>query len=89
MAQGAIISKALTTSKSSRPPSLLRFSEPGLMVSLRNIKAMAQSLGPSHPLRVLLLGEPDEIPRQEYASKVIGWFRLIVTPVDSAQPGDR
>ena len=50
------------------------------MVSLREMKAMAHGLDPSHPFRVLLLGEPDEIPRQEYASKVVGWFRLIVTP---------
>ena len=59
------------------------------MVSLREMKEMVQGLGPSHPLRILLLGEPDEIPRQEYANKVVGWFRLIVTPVDSARPGGR
>ncbi len=59
------------------------------MVSLREMKAMAQGLEPSHPLRVLILGEPDEIPRQEYAAKVVGWFRLIVTPAGSGQPGDR
>lgn len=56
------------------------------MVSLREMKAMAQNLDPSHPLRILVLGEPDEIPRREYANKVVGWFRLIVTPADSGRP---
>ncbi len=55
------------------------------MVSLREMKAMAQGLDPFHPLRVLILGEPDEIPRQEYAAKVVGWFRLIVTPAGSVR----
>ena len=59
------------------------------MVSLRQIKAMAQGLEPTHPLRILVLGEPDEIPRQEYASKILGWYRLILTRADSALLGDR
>ncbi len=85
MARGATISRAGALISSSRPPSLVRFAGADLMVSLREMKAMAQSLDPSHPLRVLILGEPDEIPRQEYAAKVVGWFRLIVTPADSGQ----
>ncbi len=60
-----------------------------MMVSLREMKAMVQCLDPSHPIRILLLGEPDEIPRQEYASKVVGWFRLIVTPGGSVRPDGR
>jgi hypothetical protein len=59
------------------------------MVSLREMKAIAQSLDPSHPLRILVLGEPDEIPRHEYANKVVGWFRLVVTPADSTRLGGR
>ena len=59
------------------------------MVSLREMKAMAQGLEPSHPLRILVLGEPDEIPQFEYASKVVGWFRLIVTPAGSVRLDDR
>ena len=47
-------------------PSLPRFDGADLMVSLREMKAMAQGLDPSHPFRILLLGEPDEIPRHEY-----------------------
>jgi hypothetical protein len=86
MARGTTISKAGALTSSSRSPSLVRFAGADLMVSLREMKAMAQSLDPSHPLRVLILCEPDEIPRQEYAAKVVGWFRLIVTPVDPARP---
>jgi len=89
MARGATIPRAGVLTSSSRPPSLVRFAGADLMVSLHEMKAMVQSLDPSHPLRILLLGEPDEIPRQEYAVKVVGWFRLIVTPADSAPPGGR
>jgi hypothetical protein len=87
MARGTSISGAGAPTTSSRSPSLVRFGGADLMVSLREMKAMAQGLEPSHPLRVLILGEPDEIPRQEYATKVVGWFRLIVRPADSARPG--
>ncbi len=76
MARGTTISRAGALTSSSRPPSLPRFSGVDLMVSMREMKAMAQSLDPSHPLRILVLGEPDEIPRHEYANKVVGWFRL-------------
>ena len=53
------------------------------------MKAMVESLDLSHPLRILVLGEPDELPREEYASKILGWYRLIVTRADSAPLGDR
>jgi hypothetical protein len=66
-----------------------RFDGADLMVSLREIKAMVHGLEPTHPLRILVLGEPDEIPRQEYASKILGWYRLIVTRGDSAPLGGR
>lgn len=89
MARGTTISTAGALTTASRPSSLVRLVGADLMVSLREMKGMAQSLSPSHPLRILILGEPDEIPRQEYANKVVGWFRLIVTRVDSGLPGDR
>lgn len=41
-------------------------------------------LAPAHPLRILLLGEPDEMSVSEFASKVGGWLRLI--PQDSSEP---
>ena len=89
MARGTSISGAGAPTSSSRPPSPPRFAGADLMVSLREMKAMVQSLDPSSPLRILVLGEPDEIPRQEYASKVVGWYRLIVIPAGSARPGGR
>ena len=79
---------AQQTTIASRPPSS-RLEDPDPTVSLREMKAMAQGLDPAHPFRILLLGEPDEIPRQEYASKVVGWFRLIVTLAVSAPPDGR
>jgi hypothetical protein len=89
MARGETTTRAGALTSSSRSSSLLRFAGADLMVSLREMKAMAQSLDPSHPLRVLILGEPDEISRYEYATKVVGWFRLIVTPAGSILPDGR
>jgi hypothetical protein len=47
------------------------------LVSLREMKAVVERLEPNDPLRILVLGEPDELPRPEYAAKVVGWFRLL------------
>ena len=89
MARGATIARAGARTTASPSPSLPRFESADLMVSLRQMKAMVESLDLSHPLRILVLGEPDELPREEYASKILGWYRLIVTRADSALPGDR
>ena len=94
MARGAFTTVARAGAhnihSASPSPSLRpQFDSADLMVSLREMKAMAQGLDPSHPFRILLLGEPDEIPRHEYASKVVGWFRLIVTPAGSVRLDDR
>jgi hypothetical protein len=40
---------------------------------------MAEKLPLAHPLRILLAGEPDELPREEYFAKLPGWFRLLRT----------
>jgi hypothetical protein len=71
-------------SEPTRPSSLrfLRFGGADLMVSLRELKALVQGLDAANPVRVLVLGEPDEIPRSEYAAKVAGWYRLIAMTVD-------
>lgn len=82
-------SKASALLASSRPPSPVRFAGADLLVSLRQLKSMVQGLEPSNPLRIIVLGEPDEIPRFEYAAKVLGWYRLILTPEDSARPDGR
>ena len=60
----------------------MRFDGADMLVSLRQLKSMVQSLEPSNALRIMVLGEPDEIPRREYAAKVLTWYRLILTPVD-------
>jgi hypothetical protein len=52
---------------------------PQTSVSLRPLKAVAETFGPTHPLRTLLLSEPDEVPAAEYALKVGSWFRLLRT----------
>ena len=62
------------------PPGV-RWEAPDL-VSLRPFKAAAERLKPDHPLRILLAGEPDEIPRTEYAAKALGWYRLSMVQVD-------
>ena len=60
-----------------------------MLVSLRQLKSMVQGLKPSNLLRIMILGEPDEIPRNEYAIKVLSWYRLILTRVDSTLPDGR
>ncbi len=50
------------------------------LVSLRPFKAEVEALKPDHPLRLLMAGEPDAIPRQEYVAKIAGWYRLARTP---------
>jgi hypothetical protein len=51
-------------------------------VSLRRLKGLAARMGPSHPLRVVLLSEPDEVPWEEYAAKSEIWFRLLTLKGD-------
>ena len=52
------------------------------IVDLRPLKTAVLSLSPGHPLRILVSSEPDEVPREQYAAKAIGWFRLITARVD-------
>jgi hypothetical protein len=47
------------------------------VISMRPIKEVIRGLSPDHPLRIVLLGEPDEMPRAEYGAKLKGWFRLL------------
>jgi hypothetical protein len=59
------------------------------LVSLRRLKALVQALEPSNPVRIMVMGEPDEVPRVEYAAKVLCWYRLILSRVDSGPLGVR
>lgn len=63
------------------PGHFARTTTPGL-VSLRGIKTASEVLRPDHPLRVLLAGEPEEIPMAEYRVKLPGWARLVRARVD-------
>ena len=56
---------------------------------MHEMKELVGRLDPSDPLRILVLGEPDELPRPEYATKVVGWFRLIASRVGPGRPGGR
>jgi len=47
------------------------------MISLRPLKEFVQKLNPDHPLRVVLMAEPDEIDRDEYYVKLTVWLRLL------------
>lgn len=53
------------------------------LVSLRPLKIAVQGLQLSNPLRIMVLGEPDEVPRPDYAAKVLSWYRLLVARADS------
>lgn len=52
------------------------------MVDLRELKRLAEEFAPNHPYRIVLLGEPDVIPREEYFVKMSGWFRLLKMKVE-------
>ena len=71
MAAAALSSTPLPASRPARP------SPRSDRVGLRPLKDLAETLPVAHPLRILLAGEPDELPRQEYATKAPGWFRLL------------
>lgn len=47
------------------------------MISLRPVKEFVRNLKPGHPLRILIMGEPDDMTRSEYCSKLMGWLRLL------------
>ena len=61
----------------------------GIYVSLRELKSLVEGLEPSNPLRIMVLGEPDEVSRAEYGAKIVTWFRLLLTWGGSAPPDVR
>lgn len=56
---------------------------------MREMKSLVLRLEPNDPLRILVLGEPDELSRSDYAAKVVGWFRLMAHRAASPRPRDR
>ncbi len=75
--RGARSSDARAVDPPSRSPSLPLFPEGPPLVTLRPLKELVRKLSPSHPLRILLLGEPDAMPAAEFSSKIGGWLRLL------------
>ena len=86
MARRASVYRAGRPTSSCRPPFRTSLDGTEALVSLRELKALVQGLEPADSLRILILGEPDEVPRREYASKIVSWYRLILTRADSALP---
>ena len=74
--KGGFSAGALSSSKSERSPFPALSIDPEEVISLRALKAFVRNLRPDHPLRIVLLGEPDEMSRYEYGSKLMGWIRL-------------
>lgn len=52
------------------------------MVSIKHLKGFASKLGPQHPLRLIMLTEPDEITWDEYTMKAEIWWRLLALKED-------
>ena len=46
-------------------------------VAIRPVKDVVRRLPPSHPLRVVVLSEPDELDGNEYFVKLSVWLRLL------------
>ena len=49
-------------------------------MNIRGFKDSIAHLPPSHPLKVLIAGEPDELSPTEFAAKAVGWWRLLKIP---------
>ena len=69
--------KASALLASSRPPSLPDTSRSSGKVETRPLKEIVRKLPPDHPLRVVVLSEPDEIDGNECFVKLTVWLRLL------------
>ena len=47
------------------------------LTSLAELKELAHRLPADHPFRIVVLADSDQMPAGEYASKLVGWFRLL------------
>jgi hypothetical protein len=77
MARGETTTRAGALTSSSRSPSPPQITGANGKVSLRPIKEFVRSLRPDHPLRTVLMGEPDHIDSSEYLVKLTVWLRLL------------
>ena len=81
MARETMISRPSGLTSSSGPPSLPETTGPTGKVATRPLKEIVRKLPPDHPLRVVILAEPDEIDGDECFVKLTVWLRLL--PKDS------
>ena len=49
------------------------------LVDLRPLKGAVLELPADHPLRLVVLMEPDKLSREEYAGRLPTWFNLLKT----------
>ena len=76
-AAGGIPAGANAPPTSSRSPSPSRSSRSNGKVATRPLKEIVRKLPPDHPLRVVILSEPDEIDGDECFVKLTVWLRLL------------
>ena len=74
-------SKASASQLTSPSPSQPETSRPNGKVATRPLKELVRKLPLDHPLRVVILSEPDEIDGDECFVKLTVWLRLL--PEDS------
>ena len=77
MARGTSSSGPGGSPSSSRPPSRIAELLPNGKVETRPLKEIVRKLPPDHPLRVVILSEPDEIDGEECFVKLTVWLRLL------------
>ena len=69
--------KASASQLSSPSPSQPETARPNGKIATRPLKEIVRKLPPDHPLRVVVLGEPDEIDGDECFVKLTVWLRLL------------
>jgi hypothetical protein len=77
MARATSVTRADALTSSSRTPSLPKVPQSNGKVTLRPIKDVVRKLQPNHPLRVVVLSEPEEIDGDEYFVKLTVWLKLL------------
>jgi len=49
-------------------------------VDIRSVKKQARNLPKRHPARILILAQPDKMPKNEYIHMMVDWFLLLKIP---------
>ena len=77
MARGTSSSEPGGSPSSSRPSSPPGAPKLRGKIETRPLKDLVRKLPPDHPLRVVILSEPDEIDGEECFVKMTVWLRLL------------